>query len=429
MTTISSVKGTRDFFPEEMAFHQWLYTSIRRTSHSFGYQEFEGPFLERIELYAAKSGDELVEQQAYVFADRGGDRVALRPELTPTLARMVAQRVRALPLPIRWWSFGPFWRYEQPQKGRSREFFQWNIDLLGIDTPQADAEIVAIAARFLSSIGLEPDRVQVRVNNRRLMDKQLADLDIASELRDEVFRLIDRKEKMQPDEWRAYAGDIGLTDPQFKGLSELLDRADAWKESDELTEFLSTVDDLGVQDYVTYDPAIIRGLDYYTGTVFEARDTSGEQRAILGGGRYDNLVADVGGDPVPGVGFAMGDVVLELVLRQEGLYPDLRPNPADVLMTQFDEDTARASVQTADRLRQEGLRVEWYPEPGGLGKQFRYADRYGIPVVAILGPEELESGSLAIKDMASGEQETVPLEAAPGRIKALVDDSSKSSTS
>ncbi|MDX1601260.1 MAG: histidine--tRNA ligase [Anaerolineales bacterium] len=424
MSTISSVKGTRDFFPEEMAFRQWLYATLRDISQSFGYQEFDGPFLERIELYAAKSGEELVEQQAYVFADRGGDRVALRPELTPTLARMVAQRVRALPLPIRWWSFGPFWRYEQPQKGRSREFFQWNIDLLGIDSPQADAEIVAIGAQFLSSVGLEPEQVQIRVNNRRLMETELAKLDIASELRDEVFRLIDRKEKMEPDEWRAYASDIGLSDPQLEGLRELLDNADAWQESEELTEFLSTIEDLGVQDYVTFDPAIIRGLDYYTGTVFEARDTAGEQRAILGGGRYDNLVAEVGGDPVPGVGFAMGDVVLELVLQQEGMYPDLRPNPADVLMTQFDEDTARASVRAASLLRREGLRVEWYPEPGGLGKQFRYADRYGIPVVAILGPEELETGDLAIKVMATGEQETVPLEEAPDRIKVVLDDAS-----
>lgn len=417
MTAISSVKGTRDFFPEDMAFRRWLYEAIQNVSQAFGYQEYDGPFLERLELYAAKSGEELVEQQSYVFTDRGGDKVALRPELTPTLARMVAQRVRALPLPIRWWSFGPFWRYEQPQKGRSREFFQWNIDLLGIDSPQADAEIVSIAARFLSSVGLASDQVQLLVNNRRLVDQQLAGLEVPEGKRNEVFRLIDRREKMEPSEWAGYAADIGLDEKQRSGLGELLDDQDAWRDSGELQGFFAAIEDLGCADYVTYEPSVIRGLDYYTGTVFEARDAAGEQRAILGGGRYDNLVADVGGDPVPGVGFAMGDVVLEVVLREASAYPELRPNPADLLMTQFDEETGRASLQATQRLRQAGLRVEWYPEPGRLPKQLRYADRYGIPLVGILGPDELAADQLAVKDMASGEQVSVPLEEAADYVK------------
>ncbi len=416
MTAISPVKGTRDFFPADMAYRRWLYEAIQGASQAFGYQEYDGPFLERLELYAAKSGEELVQQQSYVFTDRGGDKVVLRPELTPSLARMVAQRVRALPLPIRWWSFGPFWRYEQPQKGRSREFFQWNIDLLGIDSPQADAEIVAIAARFLSSIGLTPGQVQLLVNNRRLVERQLAALGVPERKRNEVFHLIDRREKMEPSEWAGYAAEIGLDEQQQFGLGELLDDQEAWQGSDELQGFFAAIEDLGCSDYVTYDPSVIRGLDYYTGTVFEARDAAGEQRAILGGGRYDNLVADVGGDPVPGVGFAMGDVVLEVVLREAGAYPDLRPNPAHLLMTQFDEETGRASLQATQRLREAGVRVEWYPEPGRLPKQLRYADRYGIPLVGILGPDELAAGKLAVKDMTSGEQVSVSLEEAPAYI-------------
>jgi histidyl-tRNA synthetase len=412
MGEILSVKGTRDFFPEEMAFRNWLFGKIKLVSESFGYQQYDGPFLEPIELYAAKSGEELVEEQAYVFPDRSGDRIALRPELTPSLARMVAQRVRALPLPIRWWSFGPFWRYEQPQKGRTREFFQWNIDLLGIDSPQADAEIAAIAASFMKEVGLTPERVQIRVNNRRLVERQLANIGLQTAAREEVFRLIDRREKMAQDEWSDYAQSIGLSSKQVGGLLDMMQDEDAWRASDELTAFFEAGELMGFAGYVRYDPTIIRGLDYYTGTVFEARDTAGEQRAILGGGRYDNLVAAVGGDPVPGVGFAMGDVVVELVLHEFSRFPELRSNPADLLMTNFSTETQEASIELTHRLRQAGLRVEWYPDPGGLGKQFRYADRYGIPFVAILGPDELAADSVAIRNMESGDQEQVPLDAA-----------------
>lgn len=411
MSTIQAVKGTRDFFPEVMAFRSWLQARIRQVSESYGYQEFDAPFLENLELYAAKSGEELVEQQAYVFEDRGGDRVALRPELTPSLARMVAQRIRALPVPLRWWSFGPFWRYEQPQKGRTREFFQWNIDLLGVDSPEADAEIVAIGADFFRAIGLGPDRVQILVNNRRLVEAQLESIGLAEDS-DRVFRLIDRREKLEPDEWLAYGQELGLEEGAMEALQEILRRDRAYEDSRELVQFFKAGEAMGFGDYVHFNPTVVRGLDYYTGTVFEARDTAGKHRAVLGGGRYDNLVAAVGGDPVPGVGFAMGDVVLELVLREANAFPDLRANPADLLVTTFDDDTREASLQLANELRQVGLRAEWFPLSSSLGRQFRYADRYNIPFVVILGPEELEAGEVAIKDMASGEQRSVPAEKA-----------------
>jgi histidyl-tRNA synthetase len=411
---IQAVKGTRDFFPELMAFRTWLYGHIRSVSGSFGYQEFDGPFLERLELYAAKSSEELIQEQAYVFTDRSGDKVALRPELTPTLARMVAQRVRAMPLPIRWWSFGPFWRYEQPQKGRNREFFQWNVDLLGLDRPQADAEIAVVAARFFEAIGLGPELVQIHVNSRRLVERQLDDLGLDPSLHGIVFRLIDRREKLQEQEWIEAARESGLDQHAVEGLSHILEMADAWRGSEELASFFNAVDTMGASSYIHYDPTVIRGLDYYTGIVFEARDQAGQHRAILGGGRYDNLVAAVGGDPVPGVGFAMGDVIVELVLRERGRFPDLRPNPADVLMTNFDLEVEGSALILAREMRQSGLRVEWYPEPGSLAKQLRYANRYAIPFVVILGPDELASGQVSIKDMRSGEQITMDRsEAAP----------------
>ena len=177
-TIIKPIKGTRDFYPESMAIRSWLYETARQISESFGYQEYDAPFLESIELYAAKSGEELVKEQSFVFPDRGGDLIALRPELTPSLARMVAQRQRQLVYPMRWWSFGPFWRYERPQKGRSREFFQWNIDLFGINTPEADAELVAIACAYLNAVGLMPQEAGVLVNSRRLVDAELAGMGV-----------------------------------------------------------------------------------------------------------------------------------------------------------------------------------------------------------------------------------------------------------
>jgi histidyl-tRNA synthetase len=407
MSTILPVKGTRDFFPEDMAFRQWLYANIREVSEAFGYQEFEAPLIERVELYAAKSGEELVNEQSFVFEDKSGEMITLRPELTPSLARMIAARSRALPKPIRWWSFGPFWRYERPQRGRTREFFQWNIDLLGVDSPQADAELLAVVALFFKNIGLTPNQVGILVNNRRLADKQLQSIDAPSNKKVEIFRLIDRKEKMSDQAWKAYASDLGLSSDQFNRLTQILTDKDAWSQSEELVQCFKAVEALGISDYVSYDPTIIRGLDYYTGTVFEACDLSGDKRSILGGGRYDDLVSDVGGDPLPGVGFAMGDVVIQLILEELGLVPDLRVNPADVLVPTFDENLLEATLSLASELRFAGFKVEWFPQADRLQKQFRYADRQGIPLVAIIGPDEIADGKVTIKDLRSGKQESI----------------------
>jgi histidyl-tRNA synthetase len=408
MGLIQPVKGTRDFYPEAMAFRTWLYGKVRAVSESFGYQEYETPFLERLELYASKSGEELVREQAYVFPDRGGDMIALRPELTPSLARMVAARSRELLRPIRWWSFGPIWRYEKPQKGRTREFFQWNIDLLGVVSPEADAEIAAIAAQFFRSIGLAPSDIQILVNDRRLVEQQYAALGIPVERRVEIFRLVDRKDRMPAAAWRQSASESGLSRVQIESLEALLVDRSAWRTSPELTAFFSACRALGADDYLAFDPSVIRGLDYYTGIVFEARDTSGKYRAILGGGRYDNLVAAVGGEPIPGTGFAMGDVVLSLLLEDLGKGPALDRPPADVLICSFDQEAQTASLALAAALRSQGLRVEWYPETDRLPRQLKYADRRAIPLVAILGPEEAAAGQVSIKDLRTGDQVRVP---------------------
>lgn len=406
MPDIQAVKGTRDFYPDEMAFRTWLYDCIRQVSAGFGYQEYDAPFLEHLELYAAKSGEELVREQSFVFPDRGGDMLALRPELTPSLARMIAARVKTLPSPIRWWSFGPCWRYEKPQKGRTREFFQWNIDLMGVDSPAIDAELTSIAAAFFDLIGLSPNHVQIRVNSRRLVDQQLASLGVRKERRPDLYHLIDRRDRMVPAAWNAYAKEQGVDDELLAGVHRMLTDEDAWQNSDDLTAFFDASKALGSEAYLRFDPSIIRGLDYYTGIVFEARDVKGEQRAILGGGRYDNLVADVGGDSVPATGFAMGDVVIGLVLESAGAWPALNPAPAQVLVTNFDASLEPKSLALANSLRRAGFRAEWYPESARMGKQLKYADRYGIPLVAIIGPDEDAANTVTLKDMRSGDQAT-----------------------
>ncbi|MBK8821943.1 MAG: histidine--tRNA ligase [Anaerolineales bacterium] len=353
---IQSVKGTREFYPEEMALRNFIYEKVGAAARSFGYQEWDAPFIESIDLYAAKSGEELV-KQSFTFTDRGGDFVTLRPELTPSLARMIAAKQGELTFPVRWWSFGPFWRYEQPQKGRTREFFQWNIDMLGVSSPEADAELIAVGATFLRSVGLNPEQATIYVNNRRLMDSEFDALGIAVEKRMDVSNLVDRRSKMEPAKWDTYALELGLNQTQLDGLKNILGNFDLWKNSDELVRLFAALEALGVKDYVKFDPNIMRGLLYYTGTVFEAFDTSGSvKRAILGGGRYDNLLADVGGQPPSGVGFAMGDVVMGIVLRERGLLPEFIPSPAPVLVTIFDESLLRESYALAAELRAAGLK-------------------------------------------------------------------------
>jgi histidyl-tRNA synthetase len=413
---IQSLKGTRDFYPEEKAVHSWLYGKIAEASREFGYQEWDGPFLEKIDLYAAKSGEELVKEQAFVFPDRGGDMITLRPELTPSLARMVAQKQGELVFPLRWWSFGPFWRYERPQKGRTREFFQWNIDMIGTSNPESDAELIAVAATFFQKVGLRPDQARILVNNRRLMDTSMAELGIAADLRGQVIRLIDRKDKLRPEEWDGYALELGLSASQVAELKDMLENPNLWQKSDELRRVFGVLEAIGLGDYVRFDARIIRGLDYYTGTVFEARDLDGG-RAILGGGRYDNLVNDVGGDPLPAVGFAMGDVMMTIVLQKYGLIPELGLTPTSVLVTIFDESGLIAAYRLAAELRKGGVCAAVYPEPAKLMKQLKYADRLGMKLALIVGPDEEAAGVVTIKDLAARTQTTVKREELANMLK------------
>jgi histidyl-tRNA synthetase len=419
-STIQAVKGTREFYPETMEIRNWLYQKLRQVSENFGYQEWDGPFLEKIDLYAAKSGEELVKEQAFVFPDRSGDMITLRPELTPSLARMVAQKQNELVYPLRWWSFGPFWRYERPQKGRSREFFQWNIDQIGVDSPEADAEMVAICASFMKSTGITPEQVQISINHRKLVEQELTGLGIDKAKHKSVFRLIDRRDKLRPEEWMTYGQEIGLSVDNLEDLKKLLDNKELWKKSEELKRIFAALEKMGVKDYVRYDPSIIRGLDYYTGIVFEAWDITGDGRAVLGGGHYDNLVSDVGGDPLPGVGFAMGDVMITLVLQKLGLVPASSQLSDRVLVTVFDESLIGDSLSLANTLRTAGIKTIFYPEAVKLQKQLKFADRMGIKVVLVLGPDEAASGQVTVKELTTRTQSLVKISEAAATVKEFL---------
>ncbi|HSJ54751.1 MAG TPA: ATP phosphoribosyltransferase regulatory subunit, partial [Anaerolineae bacterium] len=296
---------------------------------------------------------------------------------------------------------------------------QWNIDLLGVEAPTADGEIVSIGALFLRSLGLTPGEVAIHLNSRRLVEIKLAEIGLGQEKQLEIFRLIDRRDKLPADRWQQWAMDMGLSGEQFDALLGLLADKEMWRESEELCQVMATADALGVADYVVYDAEIVRGLDYYTGPVFEARDREKFFRAIFGGGRYDNLVADVGGERLTGTGFAMGDVIIELLLERAGKSPQLPTSPSKALITLFDEELYLPTMRLASRIREAGIKAEQVLEPDRLGKQIRYADRKGIPFVVILGPDELQGGQVVLKNLATGEQETHTEESLIRRLAAV----------
>jgi histidyl-tRNA synthetase len=279
-----------------------------------------------------------------------------------------------------------------------------------------------VLATFFRRVGLTPNEVMILVNDRRLIEAQFDKFGVDKEVRQAVSSWIDRRGKMSPAEWEAYGMKIGLSGSQVENFKIMLDDRELWKQSPQQVRFYKAIDALGVSDFVQFDPSVVRGLLYYTGTVFEAWEVGGEiRRSILGGGRYDNLLSDVGGESLPAVGFAMGDVVITLLLEKYGLLPEgLDVNPAPVLVTVFDEERQLASLQLATKLREAGLKVVVYPEAAKLGKQFKYADRIGAKITLVLGPDEAEKGQVTVKNLTSGEQTVVPQEAVADHIRGIL---------
>lgn len=400
------LKGFRDFYPEDMAFQTWFYQNIKQVSESFGFQEYEGPTIETLDLYAAKSGEELVKKQAFTLKDQSGKILALRPELTPTLARMVAQKAGSLTFPVKWFSYGRRFRYEKPQRGRGREFNQWDIDILGPENLEADAEIICVAAAFYQKVGLTPNEVKIKINDREFLQEKLTSINIPKEKALKIFKIIDKKGKVKKEIFEEMLNDEGLAGDQIIKLLKILEDKDAYKESFWLSGIFAIVKNMGFADFIEFEPCVVRGLDYYTRTVFEGWDQKGEFRSIWGGGRYDDLTAEVGGKVrIPGVGFAMGDMIVEEVLKANSKYPLLKVNAAKVLVTIFSKELENESLRIANELRKGGINTEIYLEPEAkLDKQLKYADKKGVPYVIILGPDEVKKGGFIIKNMATKTQ-------------------------
>ncbi len=414
--TISPVKGTRDFYPDDLALRNWLYQKMKKVSEKFGYQEYDGPEIEYLDLYANKTNEEILKEQVFTLKDKDNNLLVLRPELTPTVARMVAQKSQELLKPIRWFMFGRGWRYEQPQKGRGREFFQWEINILGPETPEADAEILAIAAEFFKELNLTPDEVVIKVSDRSFFEDFCDKQNIAIKDRPTLIRLLDKIDKLPRVELLAKIKKTSdLSENQIESLFEFIDNKDYTK-SEWLKKVFNSLENYSdIKQYIEFDPKIFRGFDYYTRTVFEAWDkTQGLKRAIFGGGRFDNLTATIGGERIPGVGMAPGDMPIQELLKQFNKIPDIKAKVAQVLITVFNEKLMKQSLQIASILRSDNINTEIYlgeiKEKNPLEKQLKYADQKGIPNVIIIGPEELEKNVVTLKNLKTRLQKQYTLE-------------------
>ncbi|MGB4076806.1 MAG: histidine--tRNA ligase [Minisyncoccia bacterium] len=396
-------KGVRDFYPADWGLLSTIFANIRKTLSLRGYEEYQASPLEHSELYESKGNEEIIREQTFSFTDRGGRRVTLRPEMTPTLARMVAGKRRELVFPLRWFSIGNRFRYERPQKGRLREFFQCDVDLIGLSEGEADLEILLLAAELLRAFGATDADFSIRVNSRSLLHAAarasgLPEGDAARE----YWKLLDRKEKMPREEFEA-ARRTG-PDP-LKAIEEATDR-EVQKEKQKIETLIETLQKRGVPQ-VSFDPSIVRGFDYYTGMVFEVYDTHKDNpRALFGGGRYNELVSMFGGDGVCAVGFAFGDVTLVDFLTTHGLLPRAVTAPQVYIGTPTLTDIPRAKLFAAS-LQEAGIRTFVNLTDKDLGDQVRNAVRRGIPYFLAYGAQEEKSSMVRIKDLARSEEESI----------------------
>ncbi|MBT6401747.1 histidine--tRNA ligase [candidate division WWE3 bacterium] len=416
-------KGARDFYPDDMKVRNYIFGVWREVCKSYGYQEYDGPYLEAFSLYAAKSGEEIVNEQLYSFEDRGGRKVAIRPEMTPTLARMVAAKHKTLPLPIRWFSIPNLWRYEKPQRGRLREHFQLNVDVFGVNSVEADFEICSIAIDIMKRVGARKGMFEIRVGNRRLIEDVYKSLGISTEQGLRVSKAIDKIKKIHHKEFDGLLkGDADITDEQVKEIKRFIkdpqpkinELVKTSKGAKEVKDILRLAKETGKEKYIKYDPTIMRGFDYYTGNVFEQYDLNpSNKRAMYGGGRYDDLVELFIGKNLSGVGFGMGDVTFKNFLDSWGLMPHL-PSEVEYFVTVWPgEEIAYKNIayEVSHKLRHCGLDVEmWLEDNTKLNKQLKYADKKGIKNVIIIGEEEIKNGIITVKNMDSGEQKALSLD-------------------
>jgi histidyl-tRNA synthetase len=415
-----SLKGFRDFYPEEMAARRKVLDKISATVRTYGFREVDSPSVESLELFRVKSGEEIL-TQTFNFADKGNREVTLIPELTPTVARMVVEREKSLKRPIKWFSMPKMWRYEEPQSGRLREFYQLNVDIFGVPGPEADAEVLAAGIDVMLKLDLEGQFI-FKISDRRLLQGIMESMGIAN--KEAVFAAIDRRYKVTAGEFKMLLAAAGLDDLKAGKLLAILDTRGQFIEAlprlrslisleNEATlagyESLEKVLDLmtlyQMERYCELDLSVIRGLAYYTGTVFECYDTKGELRAVFGGGRYDNIIGLFGGEPMPAVGFGMGDAVLEILMRRAGVWPK-EELVTDYFILTTSPQYMETALFLARALRERGRIVETDLLVRNFSNQMKYANSIGAKTVLILGEKEMAGGQVSVKDMTTGEQKT-----------------------
>jgi len=429
MSTLSPLpyKGTRDWYPEDKRIQNYIFATWRRVAERYGYQEYGAPMLEPLEVYTAKSGQELASEQTYSFVDRGDRVVAIRPEMTPTISRMVAARRQELGYPARLYSIANFMRYERPQRGREREFWQLNADIFGVEGPAADAEIIGLAYETMKAFGATDEMFEIRINNRKLIDVMMASylgLDpVGAQM---MVKLFDRRNKITPEEFAQQATDIfgegvgeGLAKiTQLVAVKSVVELPKELLESTaaaEVGELTTMLEDAGVKN-VRFDVTLMRGLDYYTGTVFEAFDLHPDNnRAMFGGGRYDGLVGLFGAEPIPTVGMAPGLSTTELFLRSHDLLPELQPTTTIGIVVV--DDSLDGALALARQFREEGVNVEVDISGRKIDKQIKAVLKKQIPFIVFVGANELKEELYNFKDTATTDEEKLSLARIVSRVK------------
>ena len=422
MASFKSLPGFRDFYPEELAPRTHLFRQWRRAAHAYGFQEYDAPVLESLDLYKAKSGDE-IETQLFNFTDKGGREVALRPEMTPTVCRMVGAKANALKRPIKWFSIADFFRYERMQKGRGRCFAQFNADIFGEAGPEAEIELISLLIQCLRGLGLQSEDFYVRLSDRNLWFYFLEALGLNDAQVKSMLGAIDKFERLGEDAFKIYTDAQGALSPELKAAVERLlaikslpdlefvvaelDNAAVTTRLKDWRKVLTGLDAMGLADFVSVDLGVVRGLAYYTGFVFEAFDRKGDLRALAGGGRYDDLVKKLGGPDLPAVGFAIGDMTMELLLKERGLLPEVASKP-DVYIVVGGADERLAAFADIAVLREVGYRVDYPMKDLGFGKQFKNATESGARLALIYGGDELAKGVVKLRDLAKREEVEVP---------------------
>ena len=412
------VRGTRDFYPEDMRLRNWLFERFHSAARSHGFEEYDAPVLESEELYTRKAGEEIV-GQLYNFEDKGGRKVALRPEMTPSLARMVMARAGALALPIKWYSIPQCWRYERTQRGRGREHYQWNVDIWGMNGIEADAELLSVLVQFFDSVGLSSEDLVIRISSRKVLEEVLGSLGLEGDIFAQTCVIVDKMDKLPEDVIEAQLSDLGLSSESISTIRSVLGITDLESLSSalssdsealiELQSLFSLCDSYGISDWVSFDASVVRGLAYYTGPVFEAHDRAGNLRAICGGGRYDKLIGTLGGNDLPATGFGFGDMVVMELLADKGLLPELSTGVSDVVFGMGTE-LRGAAMQVAAKLRSAGRTVDLVLEDKKMKWVFKHAERCGATRLVMVMPDEWAEGKVRIKDLDTGEESTVAME-------------------